>query len=105
VVLFASSICYFESPGEAIRGALALNPTRIIFDRTPHAKTHQDLIGVQKVGKGIYNASYPIRSFSEDSLSRMIGDGYSLVCEWNSRLQPDPQTLSRGLVFQRHVIQ
>jgi putative methyltransferase (TIGR04325 family) len=102
VVLFASSICYFESPNEAITAALMLRPARIIFDRTPHSKTNKDLIGVQKVGSGIYRASYPIRSFAEGSLGQIIGDGYFLVCEWKSQLQPDPQTVAKGLVFQRN---
>ena len=105
VILFASSICYFDSPSEAIKSALALQPTRIIFDRTPHSKSKHDLIGVQKVGKGIYKASYPIRSFAEGSLSLIIGDGYSLVSAWNSDLQPDPQTVARGLVFQRNIVE
>jgi putative methyltransferase (TIGR04325 family) len=102
VVLFASSICYIDPPAEAINVALSLNPTRVVFDRTPHSKTNKDLIGVQKVGKQIYKASYPIRSFAEGSLGSMIGSEYSLVCEWKSFFQPDPQTIAKGLVFQKN---
>ena len=102
VVLFASSICYLESPEEAIHEALRLEASRIVFDRTPHSKGTRDLIGVQRVGKRIYRAGYPIRSFSDGSLGKIIGDGYSLVCEWKSIFQPDPQTIAKGLVFQRN---
>jgi putative methyltransferase (TIGR04325 family) len=105
VVLFASSICYLEFPKEAIKAAVKLRPSRIIFDRTPHSKTHKDLVGVQKVGRGIYRASYPIRSFAEGSLAQIIGDTYCLVSEWESNLQPDPQTVAKGLVFQRNPVQ
>ena len=102
VVLFASSICYLENPSLAIQQAVVLNPSRIIFDRTPESNTESDLIGVQKVGSGIFKASFPVRSFANGSLQKMIGDEYALVADWISDLQPDPQTVAKGYVFQKN---
>ena len=101
VVLFASSLCYLESPDEAIREALELNPARIVIDRTPETTSPVDLIGVQRAGKGIYKASYPVHAFSSGTLAKLIGNEYVLISEWLSDLQPDPQTFSKGYVFQR----
>lgn len=101
VVLFASSLCYLESPDEAIREALALNPARIVIDRTPETNSPVDLIGVQRAGKGIYKASFPVHAFSSGTLAKLIGSEYSLISDWLCDLQPDPQTLSKGYVFQR----
>ena len=102
VVLFASSICYLENPSVAIQQAVGLNPSRLIFDRTPESKSKKDLIGVQKVGSGIFKASFPVRSFASGSLQNMIGAKYSPVADWVSDLQPDPQTLAKGYVFQKN---
>lgn len=102
IVLFASSICYFDEPKVAIEQAVLMNPTRIIFDRTPETTKGSDLIGVQRVGKGIFQASFPVHSFARGSLGYMIGDKYSKICEWESDLQPDPQTVAKGYVFQRN---
>ncbi len=101
VVLFASSICYLENPSEAIQQAVGFNPSRLIFDRTPESKSNRDLIGVQKVGSGIFKASFPVRSFASGSLQKMIGAKYETVADWISDLQPDPQTIAKGYVFQR----
>lgn len=101
VILFASSICYFESPSRALEKAVSLNPNRIILDRTPESKSQRDLIGVQRVGKGIYKASFPIHSFAKGSLATMIGSPYVQLSEWVSDLQPDPQTIAKGYVFQK----
>jgi putative methyltransferase (TIGR04325 family) len=102
VVLFASSICYLENPSVAIQQAVGLNPSRLIFDRTPESKSKKDLIGVQKVGSGIFKASFPVRSFASGSLQKMIGAKYSPVADWVSDLQPDPQTVAKGYVFQKN---
>lgn len=101
VVLFARSLCYLESPDEAIIEALALNPARIVIDRTPEANSPVDLIGVQRAGKRIYKASFPVHTFSSGTLAKLICNEYSLISDCLSDLQPDPQTLSKGYVFQR----
>lgn len=100
VVLFASSICYLEHPREAIDLALSLNPTRIVFDRTPETKSGPSVIGIQYVGKGIYKASFPIHAFEPGAIDSMIGPRYNRISDWESDLQPDPKTVSKGYVFQ-----
>jgi putative methyltransferase (TIGR04325 family) len=100
IILFASSICYLENPHEAIDLATSLSPRRIIFDRTPETRFGQSLIGIQYVGKGIYSASFPIHVFQPGSLDKMVGSRYTRICDWESDLQPDPKTISRGFVFQ-----
>jgi putative methyltransferase (TIGR04325 family) len=104
LVLFASSICYLRDPQAAISLATSLSPSRIIFDRTPETRTGTSVIGIQYVGKGIYSASFPIHAFEPGALDAMIGSKYSRICDWESDLQPDPKTVSKGYVFQLNVL-
>lgn len=99
VVLFASTICYLDNYSEVLNQAVSLNPTRIIFDRTPESKTLSDLIGIQRIGRAIYKANYPIRSFAKSALAEFLKPNYELLSEWESDLQPDPQTIAKGYVF------
>ena len=101
VVLFASSICYVPDAEAVLSSVTALAPKRIIFDRTPEATGQDDLYGVQQVGSKIYKASYPIRSFGRGKIERMLAPNYAKMLEWESELQPDPQTVSKGYLFSR----
>ncbi len=101
VVLFAGSVCYLEKPAQVIRKAVQLSPTRIVFDRTPEVASNHDVIGIQRVGRKIYKASYPIWAFAPGSLAKMIGPDYKLSFDWISKFQPDPQTTSKGYCFDR----
>lgn len=99
VAIFAGSICYVKNPQEVLRQTSIKAPARIIFDRTPESKSQNDEIGVQKVGRAIYKASYPIRAFAPGRLGKMLGPTYRLTFEWVSDLQPDPHTVSKGYCF------
>ena len=101
LVLFASSICYIEDPLQVIQDVLRLAPQRIVFDRTPESRSTNDLIGVQRVGRKIYRASYPIWAFAPGTLERMLGPNYKLSFDWISEFQPDPKTSSMGYCFDR----
>jgi putative methyltransferase (TIGR04325 family) len=101
VVLFASSICYVPDAEAVLSSVADLAPKRIIFDRTPEATGQDDLYGVQQVGSKIYKASYPIRSFGRGKIERMLAPNYAKMLEWESELQPDPQTVSKGYLFSR----
>ena len=100
VVIFASSLCYLDSPQDAIREVHKLEPKRVVIDRTPVSKSGKDLIGVQKSGGALYKASYPIHVFAHGSIQQMMRPGFDLVEEWISEFQPDPQAIYKGYVFQ-----
>jgi putative methyltransferase (TIGR04325 family) len=101
VAIFAGSICYIQDPGRVLAEMSGLRPKRIVFDRTPESRSGADQIGVQRVGKRIYKASYPIRAFAPDSLHKYLYPHYKLVFDWESDLQPDPKTISKGYCFDR----
>lgn len=101
VALFASSICYVADAERVISDVKKLQPSKIIFDRTPEARGPEDLFGVQRVNSKIYKASYPIRSFGTGKLEGLLYPQYEKIAEWESDLQPDPATTSKGYVFQR----
>jgi putative methyltransferase (TIGR04325 family) len=101
VAILASSICYIQDPERVLSEIAVLQPKRIVFDRTPESRSGADQIGVQRVGKGIYKASYPIRAFAPDSLAKYLSPQYKLVFDWESDLQPDPKTISKGYCFDR----
>jgi putative methyltransferase (TIGR04325 family) len=97
--LFASSICYVENPRKVISDIMNLGPKRMVFDRTPESRSNSDQIGVQRVGRGIYRASYPIRSFAPQYLNDLLSPRYKMQFDWISELQPDPKTVSKGYCF------
>lgn len=101
LAIFASSICYVENPSAVIREVVSLSPKRIVFDRTPETRSTNDLIGVQKVGRRIYKASYPVWAFAPGTLEKMVGPKYKLSFDWISEFQPDPKTISKGYCFDR----
>ena len=101
LALFASSICYAENPSHVIQEVVNLAPKRIVFDRTPETRSTQDLVGVQKVGRSIYKASYPVWAFATGTLEKMVGPKYRLSFDWISEFQPDPKTISKGYCFDR----
>jgi putative methyltransferase (TIGR04325 family) len=101
VAVLASSICYVADPGKILEEIVSLDLKRIVFDRTPESRSDSDQIGIQKVGRGIYKASYPIRAFAGDSLAKFLAPNYELVFDWESDLQPDPKTISKGYCFDR----
>ena len=101
VAILASSICYIQDPERVLSEIAGLQPKRIVFDRTPESRSGTGQIGVQRVGKGIYKASYPIRAFAPYSLAKYLYPHYKLVFDWESDLQPDPKTISKGYCFDR----
>jgi putative methyltransferase (TIGR04325 family) len=101
VALFASSICYVPDAEAVLSSVASLAPKRLIFDRTPESIGPKDSYGVQKVGSKIYKASYPIRSFGRGKIENILKPTYTKLLEWESDLQPDPQTVSKGYLFSR----
>jgi putative methyltransferase (TIGR04325 family) len=101
LVILAGSICYIEDPQSVLAEITGLGTKRILFDRTPESRSGEDQIGVQRVGKRIYKASYPIRAFAGDSLAKFLAPNYKLAFDWESDLQPDPKTISKGYCFDR----
>jgi putative methyltransferase (TIGR04325 family) len=103
LVIFASSICYLENPSKILEQVKSLMPRAIAFDRTPNVRKGPELIGIQTVGRRIYRASYPIRIFSIGWIEDTLSPEYRKVSEWVCGLQPDPQSISKGLFFLRSL--
>ena len=99
LVIFASSICYIDSPNRILEQVKSLSPRAIAFDRTPIVKKGAELIGIQTVGRKIYRASYPIRIFSVGWIENALSPEYRKVSEWVCDLQPDPKSISKGMFF------
>jgi putative methyltransferase (TIGR04325 family) len=99
VVLFASSLNYISNTDHVINTVLKMEPSRIIFDRTPTARGVTDLYGVQTVGRDIYKASYPIRIFGNNKIAELLSPKYDLLASWKCDLQPDPKTVAHGYFF------
>jgi putative methyltransferase (TIGR04325 family) len=101
VVLFAGSICYVPNPYIFIEKAKATQVPYVIFDRTPTTKLKEDTFAVQNVPPSIYKASFPIRNFSYDNITKFFKDEYELIEEWVCDLQADPNTTAMGFIFKR----
>ena len=103
VVLFGSSICYVSKPFDFIKEAIDINAKYIIFDRTPISKLNHDQFVLQTVREPIYNATYPLRVFTKESLIKpLINVGYTLVEEWNCLIQSDRNATSMGFLLMKN---
>jgi len=99
VILFGSSVCYIENCYKYLNLAAKLNPSFIIFDRTPINNEVNDTFSVQNVSSKINNASLPIRNFSFDNLIKPFNKNYKLIEKWICTNQPDTSTTSMGLIL------
>lgn len=98
-VLFASSLCYVPDPAEFLNQAAGA--PYLLIDRLPMIPGTADRIAVQTVTEPIYNASYPIRLFAEQTfLSRWLGQ-WRLIERWQCDLQPDPNAQYCGFFLEK----
>lgn len=98
-IILSSSLCYVENPWQVLSEIKGILPTAILIDRTPFSSGGKEIIGVQKVGRKIYKASYPIRVFPEKSIELVLAPQYRKASEWICDLQPDPKSISKGMLF------
>lgn len=104
VVLFSSVLQYVEHVDAVLLDVVSRMSDTVIIDRTPFV-SDRTRIAVQNVPKRIGKASYPIRLFVHEDLTKYFMNRYKLVSRFNS---PDPPIFYRGklvtfegIIFQR----
>ncbi len=101
LIIFGSVLQYLAKPIDSLTNSCRLKPKFVLLDRTPFHFGENDSIGVQIVPPSIYSASYPFRSFSYSSFKRSLDEmGLQIIFEWDSELQPDPRSISKGFLLQ-----
>lgn len=104
IALFGGSLCYLAKPYDFIGQVINHKPDFIIIDRTPVTGHDIDLFAVQHVPPTIYKASYAVRIFSYEQLVRAFGDEYIMIEQWNCDQQPDPDSISIGMLLQHRDV-
>lgn len=81
VVLLSSVLQYLPHPYVVLSELLSIGADILIFDRTSFMnETKREIIKIQHVPNSIYQASYPIRFFDEESLCCFVMKrGYKLM--------------------------
>ena len=92
VVLFSSVLQYVEHVDILLHDVISRMPDTVIIDRTPFV-SGSTRIAVQNVPTSIGKASYPIRLFAHEDLTKYFMSGYNFVSRFNS---PDPPIFYRG---------
>jgi putative methyltransferase (TIGR04325 family) len=101
VVLFSSSLCYVRDPERYLREAAAASAQFMIVDRLPIIAGARDRITVQYVSEPIYDASYPIRLFAEETLQSGLLEGWRIRESWDCELQPDRKSRCQGFFLEK----
>jgi putative methyltransferase (TIGR04325 family) len=99
VVLLGGSLCYIEHAYRVLDEIKNLSPKSILIVRTPFSDLSDDEISLQVVPKSIYDASYPIWTFSESKLLDYLSDNYFLFEQWEDALQADKDAIAKGFLF------
>ena len=99
VVLLGGSLCYIEHAYRVLDEIKNLSPKFILIVRTPFSDLSDDEISLQIVPKNIYDASYPIWTFSEPKLLAYFSDNYFLFEQWEDDLQADKDAVAKGFLF------
>ena len=76
-----------------------LKPKFLLITRTPFSSATEDEISIQHVPKTTYNASYPIRTFSEEKFKKYLSDMYDVFEHWEDTLQADDDAVAKGILF------
>lgn len=100
VVLAASSLCYVAEPKSLIREIEAVRCRYLIIDRLPMSFGDRDRIALQTVAPPIYDASYPVRLFTEKTLLENLLGRWRVIEKWVCDLQPDPSVTCRGFFLE-----
>ena len=83
VVILSSVLQYLEDPYKVISNITSKNIEYIIIDRTPCHEGKDDVLTIQIVPPGIYEASYPSWIFNCQNLINAIND-YDLLYEFGA---------------------
>ncbi len=99
LVLLCGSICYFEKPYNALDEILEVAPKFIVITRTPFSNLLEDSLSVQIAHPDVYNASYPVWTFSQENFKGYLSSSYELIEEWEDGLQADEDAVAMGMLF------
>jgi len=83
VVLLSSVLQYLERPYDLLAEVLALSCDCVIIDRTPFHSGDSDRLCVQRIDPAIFDASYPMWTFSPGRFREALG-GRAVVEEFES---------------------
>ena len=101
LALLGGSLCYVENAYGILGEIKTLSPKFILIVRTPFSNSSDDEISLQIVPKSIYDASYPIWTFSESKLLAYLSDNYVLFEQWEDDLQADKDATAKGFLFRK----
>jgi putative methyltransferase (TIGR04325 family) len=100
LVLLGSSICYFEKPYGVLANLIKLKPNFILITKTPFSDLDEDNLSIQIIRPSIYNATYPVWTFSKNKFMNYMVSSYNLVEEWEDQLQhTDDDRVLMGMLF------
>ena len=99
LIMLNGSLCYLESPYKILDQIKSVKPEFILFTRTPFTDLDKDDISIQIVPKSIYEASFPIWTFSESKIIGYLSDLYEIFEIWNDNLQADNNAVAKGILF------
>jgi putative methyltransferase (TIGR04325 family) len=102
VLLFSSVLQYLPAPHATVREALQTGPRFVVIDRTILSNQASDTLYVQRVGRHIYPASYPVWALSRTRLLNEFKEKYVLLSEHASLPFPALRRIGadfRGLIL------
>lgn len=77
IALLSASLQYIEQYKEIMIKLIKTKPRYIILDRIPISGRSR--ICIETVPERIYKSSYPLRIFSENEISDLLGSAYTLI--------------------------
>ena len=104
VILISSALQYLKNPLDVLNQLKDSGAKYLIIDRTPFSDFSNDRILIQKVPEYIYEASYPIRVFSQECIIKVLEENWHLIAIEDSKdgtvLCPDGFKFTfRGALF------
>lgn len=94
VVLASSVLQYLREPRQVATELAGAGARYVVIDRTPLTELEQDILLVQHVDPGIYEASYPMWALSERQLLERLQPEYKCVANFAS---PEGSIVARGV--------
>jgi putative methyltransferase (TIGR04325 family) len=99
LIMLNGSLCYIENPYEILDKIKSTKPPFILFTRTQFTSLDKDEVSIQIVSKNIYEASFPIWSFTELKIINYYSDLYEIFEIWNGNLQTNNNAVAKGILL------
>ena len=100
VIMMCGSICYLEKPYDILDQIKKAKPKFILIVRTPFSNSMNDELSIQIVPNNIYEATFPIWTFSETKFITYLSDMYEVFETWDDDLQADTDAPCKGFLLQ-----